>query len=66
MVIPTTLPSHPLPGIVCFVLYGIALTDEKSNPKLFEILGLQTTLSQWKSVDACFNGGASVFHGIDY
>ena len=49
-----------------FVLFGIALTDEKSNLKFFEILGLQTTPSQWKSMDAYFNGRVSVFHGIDY
>lgn len=41
---------QPFPGIMCFVLYGIALTDEKSNLKLFEILGLQKHLpngNQW-------------------
>lgn len=54
------------PGIMYFVLFGIALTDEKSNLKLFEILGLQATPFQWKSMDAYFNGRVSVFHGIDY
>ena len=44
---------------------GIALTDKKSNLKFVEILGLQTTPSQWKSRDAYFNGRVSVFHGID-
>ena len=60
------LSPHLLPGIVCFVLYGIALTDGKSNLKLFEILGLQTTISQWKSMNYYFNGGDSIFHGIDH
>ena len=57
---------QPFPRIMYFVLFGIALTDEKSNLKFFEILGLQTTPSQWKSMDAYFNGRVSVFHGIDY
>lgn len=57
---------QPFPRIMYFVLFSIALTDEKSNLKVFEILGLQTTPSQWKSMDAYFNGRVSVFHGIDY
>lgn len=62
----TSLPS-PFPGIACFVFYGTALTDEKSKQKLFQILGFQTTPpSQWKSMDVHFNGGVSIFHGIDY
>lgn len=53
-------------GIVRFVPY-VVLTDEKSKLELFEILGLQTTPpSQWKSMNAYFNGGVSIFHGIDY
>lgn len=43
------------------------MTDEKSKLELFEILGLRTTPpSQWKSMNAYFNGGVSIFHGIDY
>jgi hypothetical protein len=52
---------------VCFILYATALTDEKSQRKLFEILGFQITPPpEWKSMDAYFNGGVSIFHGIDF
>lgn len=57
---------QPFLRITYFVFLGIALTDEKSNLKFVEILGLQTTPSQWKLMDAYFNGRVSVFHGIDY
>lgn len=55
-----------LQELYIFVLY-VVLTDEKSKLELFEILGLQTAPpSQWKSMNAYFNGGVRIFHPIDY
>lgn len=64
-----TIPIRPAPlSRNCpVVVRSRALTDAKPKQKFPEILRFQTVPPpQWKSMAVYFNGGVSVFRGIDY
>lgn len=64
-----TIPIRPAPlSRNCpVVTCSHALTDAKPKQKFSEILRFQTVPPpQWKSMAVYFNGGVSVFRGIDY